>query len=323
MIDDDTYEPILCPFCGDRYECPHVLLCLDLTSMCAEAGALANSFNSKIKRSSYDFVTVENGDEFDYFEKIIQHIADQTIQYTTEGGPGKSLAYKNYYSLDENKIGLAEGIFKLVSSYLPYKLSEIEITEKLLTAYEECHKQINNWIRKTNFNIITSIPQNGVVSRSRYRRALHKFLSEYLLFSNYFPVGKWQIKINLPARSNTTQEISESTNESMIQNINKAGLETFIADFSMDILASPFSGKLPFSIGSISERLLIINSNLNLDNDDIEFEFDTYQESKPISKEWPPGSDIALCDQIYHDEITTLKILSKLKTNGFYEKFSY
>lgn len=166
--------------------------------------------------------------------------------------------------------------------------------------------EVSDWIAKSKLRITTGIPQAGVVRKARLERALKIFLMRYLTCSQYYPIGGWRIKLHLPLAKEAYSVQKLDENKSMRAAIDRDGLEVFEVEFPYLSKYSPYSNKLPFASGSISERL----SHLG-DNHQCSFEIEKYDGSKPVEKNYPSGFDIAMMIESQSDELATLKILAK------------
>jgi hypothetical protein len=103
IADDESGTPE-CPFCSSTEDCPHLLLVVDRTFRGAEGGPLIDAFNDQWTR-----LTREGGGDFeerDPFEnllEVVDSLADASIEYNIEGGPGMSSNYIVYYVESKSK----------------------------------------------------------------------------------------------------------------------------------------------------------------------------------------------------------------------------
>jgi hypothetical protein len=178
-----------------------------------------------------------------------------------------------------------------------------EFDDEFISKVEE---EVDDWIVKSKLKIITGLPQVGVVRKARQERALQIFLMKYLTCSQYYPIGGWRIKLQLPlaTKADSRQNLDEKS--SMRTSIDSEGIEVFNVEFPYLLKSSPYRDKLPFTSGSISERL----SNFG-DNYQSLFEVEKYDGSKPIEKNYPPGFDISMMIVHQSDELFTLEIMVK------------
>ena len=106
-------EQTACPFCSSTGDCEHLLLLLDLTFRTAEGGDLLSAFRarwSKISdRAESDFD--ERGIFDDQLEEV-DSLADASLEYVFEGGPGNSCEYAMYFCSSKERVAVAVKIFE-------------------------------------------------------------------------------------------------------------------------------------------------------------------------------------------------------------------
>lgn len=102
---DDIAEQTSCPFCSSTGDCEHLLLLLDLTFRTAEGGDLLDAFRDRWSRISDraegDF------DEAGVFEgqlREVELLADASLEYVFEGGPGNSCEYAMYFCSSTERV---------------------------------------------------------------------------------------------------------------------------------------------------------------------------------------------------------------------------
>lgn len=101
--DGDELGTNRCPYCLSEDECVHLLLCVDKTFQTAAGGLLMSAFNerlSQIAEASDD----PNFDEGAFFQALLEEVdslANMSAEWDFEGGPGRSSAYKLFYSKSE------------------------------------------------------------------------------------------------------------------------------------------------------------------------------------------------------------------------------
>lgn len=110
--DEDTdYEENdqSCPFCGSTDECEHLLLVVDRTFQTAEGGTLWEQFNERWAVISEKV----DGDYIAFGELLdeVDSLADASIEYVIEGGPGMTSAYSAYYCSKKEGIASALRLF--------------------------------------------------------------------------------------------------------------------------------------------------------------------------------------------------------------------
>lgn len=162
-----------------------------------------------------------------------------------------------------------------------------------------------DWIDKSKLRITTGIPQVGVVQKARQEKLLKIFLMRYLSCSQFYPIGKWRIKLQLPSAVKYDSIKSIEKNKSMRFAIDRGGLEIFFVEFQYLIKSSPYKDKLPLTSGSISERLSHLGENYQSS-----FEIEKYDGSKPFEKNYPSGFDVAMMIDLQYDELATLEIMA-------------
>lgn len=88
-----------CPYCQEAWSCSHLLLTVDKTFRTADAGPLANAFNSRWNQTCEE--GGDNFDEYEPFEQLLEEacdLADTVEEYEHEGGPGMSSDYVALYT---------------------------------------------------------------------------------------------------------------------------------------------------------------------------------------------------------------------------------
>ena len=102
---EEIAEQAACPFCSSTRGCEHLLLLLDLTFRTAEGGDLLDAFRDRWSRISDraegDF------DELGVFEgqlREVESLADASLEYVFEGGPGNSCEYAMYFCSSKERV---------------------------------------------------------------------------------------------------------------------------------------------------------------------------------------------------------------------------
>jgi len=111
----DEENESACPFCGSQDNCEHLLLLVDKTFRTADGGVLMNAFNKRWcaicneGEEDEEDEDDEGGNDFDESEAFdelldeIDFLADTSIDYDHEGGPGTSSTYVIYFVESEAK----------------------------------------------------------------------------------------------------------------------------------------------------------------------------------------------------------------------------
>ncbi len=111
VYENDSGTPE-CPFCSSVDCCDHVLLLVDSTFRTADGGALMDAFSER-----WGQICEDGGDGFDEreaFEILLEEvdaIAESSVEYDHEGGPGASSSYSVYYLDSAGKAEQAVAIF--------------------------------------------------------------------------------------------------------------------------------------------------------------------------------------------------------------------
>ncbi|MEN9640848.1 MAG: hypothetical protein RIR77_37 [Planctomycetota bacterium] len=102
---EEIAEQTACPFCSSIGGCEHLLLLLDLTFRTAEGGDLLDAFRDRWSRISDraegDF------DELGVFDgqlREVEALADASLEYVFEGGPGNSCDYAMYFCSSRERV---------------------------------------------------------------------------------------------------------------------------------------------------------------------------------------------------------------------------
>lgn len=164
---------------------------------------------------------------------------------------------------------------------------------------------VEEWIKKTKFHISTGVAQAGIVRKARYVRSLKIFLLKYLACSKNYPIGRWKIKVQLPAQVQPETSEGYAEKNSLRESIDRAGLEVFYPEFPYEIKASPYNEKLPFTTGSHSDRLALLGSH-----SDQTFDIEKYEGSKPIEKNYPDGFPVIMMMLLSEEELVAMQIMA-------------
>lgn len=114
--DTDAGENV-CPFCSSADDCEHLLLLLDLTFRTAEGGLLAEAF-----RDRWEIISDREDGDFDEREAFdeqldeVDSLADGSLGYVIEGGPGGTSEYAAYFCSSKERVTAAIKDFVFASS---------------------------------------------------------------------------------------------------------------------------------------------------------------------------------------------------------------
>jgi len=102
---EEIAEQTACPFCSSTGGCEHLLLLVDLTFRTAEGGDLLDAFRDRWSRIS----DRAEGyfDEAGVFEgqlREVESLADASLEYVFEGGPGNSCEYAMYFCSSTERV---------------------------------------------------------------------------------------------------------------------------------------------------------------------------------------------------------------------------